>query len=79
MKNSVILSEVKDHPKRLPTPLFFVVSVAERSGAMPTLVVGMLETRENSHMPTTSVGMVPVFFAFRNRYLLGLTSAVRFS
>jgi hypothetical protein len=28
-------------------------------GAMPTLVVGMLRTRENSNMPTTSVGMAP--------------------
>jgi len=26
---------------------------------MPTLVVGMLETRENDDMPTASVGMAP--------------------
>jgi hypothetical protein len=26
---------------------------------MPTLAVGMLETRENYDMPTASVGMVP--------------------
>ena len=34
---------------------------------MPTLAVGMLETRENYDMPTTSVGMAPFSIAFRNR------------
>jgi hypothetical protein len=28
-------------------------------GAMPTLAVGMTETRENRNMPTASVGMAP--------------------
>jgi len=34
---------------------------------MPTLAVGMLETRENSNMPTASVGMAPFPRVFRNR------------
>ena len=36
-------------------------------GAMPTLAVGMLETRENYNMPTASVGMAPFPGTFRNR------------
>ena len=38
---------------------------------MPTLVVGMLETRENYDMPTASVGMAPFSSTCRKRnYLL---------
>ena len=33
---------------------------------MPTLAVGMLETRENYDMPTASVGMAPFPSTFRN-------------
>jgi hypothetical protein len=34
---------------------------------MPTHSVGMLETREDYDMPTTSVGMAPFPSTFRNR------------
>ena len=48
-----------------------MASVAEKLGAMPTLVVGMPNTRQNHHMPTTSVGMAPAelntFYIFRHR------------
>ena len=37
---------------------------------MPTLAVGMLETRENYDMPTASVGMAPFPNTFRNRNYL---------
>jgi hypothetical protein len=40
---------------------------AKWSGAMPTLAVGMLATRENYAMPTASVGMAPFPSTFRNR------------
>ena len=50
-----------------PVLLSYVVSVAERLGAMPTLAVGMSETREDRRMPTASVGMAPVPRTFRNR------------
>ena len=43
---------------------------------MPTLAVGMLQTRENHHMPTASVGMAPVSTTFRNGYA-AFGSAVR--
>jgi hypothetical protein len=42
---------------------------------MPTLVVGMLETRENYGMPTTSVGMAPFTSTFRNRNYHNVQSA----
>ena len=35
---------------------FFIAIII---GAMPTLLVGMMESRENHDMPTTSVGMAP--------------------
>ena len=41
---------------------------------MPTLVVGMLDTRESYDMPTTSVGMAPFPSTFRNRNELGIAS-----
>ena len=34
---------------------------------MPTLAVGMLETRENYDMPTASVGMAPFPSTFHNK------------
>ena len=34
---------------------------------MPTLVVGMMETREDRRMPTASVGMAPVLTPSRNK------------
>src|SRR5664279_5236152 len=48
----------------------------ERLGAMPTLVVGMLKTRKNYYMPTTSVGMAPTPRTLRNRNSIALTLAL---
>ena len=37
---------------------------------MPTLAVGMLETRENYAMPTVSVGMAPCPDTVHSEFLL---------